>query len=414
MDRDRDYRKRRERSRRAGVTARPIAVRFGTLHDNAGAPKTRGVLIVESGRIVRIDDADAALPEGAIVLEAPCVVPGLINAHVHLEMSGEAQTQSVFVLTTPTQRALVCAENARRSLVAGVTAVRDLGSTEQLAIDVRDAVNAGTLAGPAIVPAGRAITMTGGHGWFIGREADGEWDVRKAVREQRKAGAECIKFIATGGVLTKGAVPGIEQLCEDELRAGIDEAHKHGLRCAAHAIGTSGIKNALRAGIDSIEHGHLVDDEAIELFKERNAYLVPTLAAIACIVEGGEDSGMPEFVLRKAREIATSAEANLRRALTAGVKFAGGSDAGTPFNYHDAYAYELELMQSMLGMSAPQALRTATASAADLLGIERGTLAPGAVADLVLLRHDLESDARPFREPLAVIKEGNLVFERRH
>ena len=155
-------------------------------------------------------------------------------------MRGEAQTTSVFVLTTPTQRALACAENARRTLFSGVTAVRDLGSTENLAIDVRDAVAAGTLPGPTVVAAGRAICMTGGHGWFIGRQADGEWDVRKAVREQRRDGADCIKFIATGGVLTKGAVPGIAQLSEDELRAGIDEAHKHGMRCAAHAIGTSG------------------------------------------------------------------------------------------------------------------------------------------------------------------------------
>ncbi|MBD5636130.1 MAG: amidohydrolase family protein, partial [Candidatus Eremiobacteraeota bacterium] len=172
-------------------------------------------------------------------------------------------------------------------------------------------------------------------------------------------------------------------------------------------------KNALRAGIDSIEHGHLLDDEAIALFIERGTYLVPTLAAIACIVEGGEDAGMPDFVLRKARDIAGHAEENLRRARAAGVRFAGGSDAGTPFNYHDGYAYELELMQSMLGMSAREALHASTVGAADLLGLERGTLAPGAHADLVLLAHDIASDARPYREPLAVIKNGAVAFERR-
>ncbi len=391
----------------------PLAIRFGVLHDHAGKePKRNGVLIVEGGRVARVGGPETPLPDSARVLAAPCVVPGLINAHVHLEVRGEAQTTSVFVLTTPTQRALACADNARRTLFSGVTAVRDLGSTESLAIDVRDAIAAGTLVGPTIVAAGRAVCMTGGHGWFIGRQADGEWDVRKAVREQRRDGADCIKFIATGGVLTKGAVPGIEQLSEDELRAGIDEAHKHGMRCAAHAIGTGGIKNALRAGIDSIEHGHLVDDEGIALFLESGAYLVPTLAAIKCILEGGEDAGMPDYVLRKAREIAENAEANLRRARAAGVRFAGGSDAGTPFNYHDAYAYELELMQSMLGMSAAEALRTATVDAAELLGIARGSLAPGAVADLVVLGSDIASDARPFRDPLAVIKDGRLVYER--
>jgi len=183
------------------------------------------------------------------------------------------------------------------------------------------------------------------------------------------------------------------------------------MRCAAHAIGSGGIKNALRAGIDSIEHGHLVDDEGIALFLETGAYLVPTLAAITCIIEGGEEAGMPDFVLRKAREIAEHAATNLRRARAAGVRFAGGSDAGTPFNFHDAYAYEVELMQSMLGMSAREALHAATFAAADLLDLERGMLGEGAVADLLLLAADIESDARPFRAPAAVVKGGAVIFE---
>lgn len=389
-----------------------LALRFGTLHDGLGEPRQRGTLLIEGDRVARVGGADLEIPEGVRTIEAPCVVPGLINAHVHLEANGEAQTMTVFVLTTPTQRALVCAANARRTLEAGVTSVRDLGSTERLAIDTRDAINAGTIVGPNVVAAGRAVCMTGGHGWFIGRQADGEWDVRKAVREQLRDGADCIKFIATGGVLTKGAVPGIEQLREDELRAGIEEAHKHGLRCAAHAIGTGGIKNALRAGVDSIEHGHLVDDEGIALLLERKAYLVPTLAAIRCILEGGDDAGMPDYVLRKAREIAEHAETNLRRARAAGVLFAGGSDAGTPFNYHGAYAYEVELMQSMLGMSAREALRATTVGSADLLGLQRGTLGPNDVADLVVLARDIDDDPRAFRDPLLVVKGGAIAFER--
>jgi imidazolonepropionase-like amidohydrolase len=379
------------------------------LHDHLGEPKRNGVMLVAGERITHVGDGATVIPTGVRTIEAPCVVPGLINAHVHLEMSGEAQTTSVFVLTTPTQRALACAENARKTVYSGVTTVRDLGSTENLAIDVRDAVAAGRIPGPTVLAAGRAVCMTGGHGWFVGRQADGELDVRIAVREQRRDGADCIKFIATGGVLTKGAVPGIEQLDEDELRSGITEAHKHGMRCAAHAIGAGGIRNALRAGIDSIEHGHLVDDEGIALFLEHDAYLVPTLAAIRCIVESGENAGMPDFVLRKARDIAEHAATNLKKALAAGVKFAGGSDAGTPFNAHDAYAYELELMQSMLGMSARQALRTATVAGADLLAIDRGKLGVGNVADLVLLRSEIDGDARPYRAPIAVIKAGAIV-----
>ena len=392
--------------------ANALAIRFGKLHHNLGEPRSNGVVVIEGERIAAVGDSEMPLPEDARVVEAGCLVPGLINAHAHLEGSGEPNTMRVFVETNATQRAYACAENARRALEAGVTSVRDLGATGTLAIDLRDAIGAGKLPGPNIVAAGTAICMTGGHGWFIGRQADGPWDVRKAVREIRHAGADCIKFIATGGVLTKGAVPGIEQLSEEELRAGIGEAHTHGMRCAAHAIGTGGIKNALRAGIDSIEHGHLIDAEGIALALEHQTYLVPTLAAIRCIVDAGPEAGMPDFVLRKAREIAEQAETNLRAARAAGVKFAGGSDAATPFNYHHAYYYEVELMQTMLGMSAREALYATTVNSADLLGLPRGRIAAGDVADLLALERDIETDLRALRTPTLVVKSGAIAFQR--
>jgi imidazolonepropionase-like amidohydrolase len=394
------------------MNERPLAIRFGTLHHNAGEPRRNGVILIEGDKIASIGDGDK-IPSGARVIEGAAVVPGLINAHSHLEMSGEAQTTSVFVLTTPTQRAMTAAENARKSLQGGVTTIREIGSTENIAIDLRDAIAAGRLPGPTILAVGRPICMTGGHGWWAGREADGPWDVRKAVREQWRSGADGIKFIATGGVLTKGAVPGIEQLTEEELAAGIGEAHRHGMRCAAHAIGTGGIKNAIRAGVDSVEHGHLIDAEGIALMVERGTYLVPTLSAIQCIIDAGPDAGMPDFVLRKAREIAEHAATNLKAARAAGVKFAGGSDAGTPFNYHDAYAREFELLQSMLDMSPREALATVTASAADLLGVARGRLQPGEIADLLVLEHDIDKDPLALRNPIAVIKGGRVAHERR-
>lgn len=386
-----------------------LAIRFGTLYTNMGEPVRNGVLVVADGKIASIG---SDVPSGAQTLEAACVVPGLINCHAHFEASGEPAITTVFVMTTPTQRAYICAENARKALNGGVTTVRDLGSTENLSIDLRDAIVAGKVTGPTILAAGRAICMTGGHGWFIGRQSDGPWDVRKAVREQRLAGADCIKFIATGGVLTKGAVPGIEQLSEEELAAGIREAHVHGMRCAAHAIGTSGIKNAIRAGIDSIEHGHLIDEEGIGLMLEHGTRLVPTLCAIDRIVTAGPEAGMPDFVLRKANEIAVNAYTNLKAARAAGVKFAGGSDAGTPFNAHEDYWREVELMVSQLDMSWREALRVATADAADLLGVDRGSVREGAPADLLLLDADLESDARPLRTPRVVVKNGEIAFER--
>jgi imidazolonepropionase-like amidohydrolase len=389
-----------------------IAIRTGKLYDGTeAAPRTNVTVVVEDGRIARIVGNDERI-EAERTFEAASVVPGLINSHVHLEVNGEPDTQTFFLIRTPTERTLDAARNARLSLEAGVTTVRDLGGSESNAIALRDAVDRGQHPGPTIVPAGRAICMTGGHGFFLGREADGPWDARKAVREQRKAGATCIKLIATGGVLTKGAVPGLDQLSEEEMRAAIVEATTHGMRVAAHAIGTNGIKNALRAGVASIEHGHLLDDEAIELFKARDAYLVPTLAAVWRIFENVAGGAQPEYVVRKATEIYHRAGDNIRKAYRAGVKIAGGSDAGTPYNRHEDYAYEVELMSTVLGMTPQQALTAATSTAADLLGVDAGVLAEGRRADLLVLAGDAGADVRALRDPRVVIKAGAVAFER--
>jgi imidazolonepropionase-like amidohydrolase len=389
-----------------------IAIRTGKLYDGtAAAPRENVTIVVENGRIARIAGNDERA-DAQRTFEARSVTPGLINSHVHLEVNGEPDTQTFFLIRTPTERTLDAARNARLALEAGVTTVRDLGGSESNAVALRDAIAAGQHAGPTIVPAGRAICMTGGHGFFLGREADGPWDARKAVREQRKAGATCIKLIATGGVLTKGAVPGQDQLSEDEMRAAVAEAGTHGMRVAAHAIGTNGIKNALRAGVTSIEHGHLLDDDAIALFKERNAYLVPTLAAVWCIYENIAGGAQPDYVVRKATEIYQSAGDNIRKAWRAGVTIAGGSDAGTPYNKHENYAYEVELMSTVLGMTPQEALTAATSTAAALLAVDAGVLAEGRPADLLLLSGDAGSDVRALREPRVVIKAGAVAHER--
>jgi imidazolonepropionase-like amidohydrolase len=389
-----------------------LAIRAGALCDGTAAPPRSNVtLLVDDGRVAQILPGDAAF-EADRTLEAACVVPGLINCHVHLEVNGEPDIQLPFVLRTPVERVLYAAQTARRALEAGVTTVRDLGASDGIAIAVRDAIVRGEHPGPTVLPAGRALCMTGGHGFFIGRETDGPWDARKGVREQRKAGAACVKLIATGGVLTKGAVPGQDQLTEKEMRAAVDEAHTHSMRVAAHAIGTNGIKNALRAGVDSIEHGHLLDDEAIALFAERGTALVPTLAAVACICENAKDGGMPDFVVRKATEIFERARENIARAWRAGVRIAGGSDAGTPYNYHQNYAYELELMVTMLGMAPLESLRAATSVAAGLLGVEAGVLTEGRPADLLLLDRSVADDVRAVREPRVVVKAGAIAHER--
>ena len=379
-----------------------MIVRTGAFYDGTlEAPRRNVDVVFEDGAVREIRDAG-----GDFDREAACVTPGLVNAHAHVEMSGEPDAMATWQTFTPMQRMLHAVENARKSLKAGVTSIRDLGAGDGIAIELRDAIEQGRVPGPRMSAAGRVLCMTGGHGWPIGRFVDDPWDARKAVREQRFSGADCIKLIATGGVLTKGAVPGVAQLTEAEMTAACDEAHRHGMRVAAHAIGTQGIVDALRSGVDSIEHGHMLNDEAIALFKERNAYLVPTLSAPACILEHAEHGGQPDYVVRKAREINEHMLRNIRRAFEAGVRVAGGSDSGTPYNYHEKYADEVVLMQRLLGMSALQALHAATAVAAELLGIHRGVLAPGEPADLLLLGTDIDRDLGALSRPVAVFKGG--------
>lgn len=382
-----------------------MIVRAGLLYDGTlDAPRRNVDIVIEDGRIAALREAG-----GDCDFTAPCVTPGLVNAHVHLEMNGAADTMGAYRATSVTQRAYIAAESARKSLEGGVTTVRDLGASNNIAIDLRDAIDRGSLTGPRISSAGTVLCMTGGHGWFVGRTVDSPDDARKAVREQLWHGADCIKLIATGGVLTKGAVPGNAQLTEDEMRSACDEAHRHNMRVAAHAIGANGINNALRAGVNSIEHGHMLDDEAIGEFKNRSVFLVPTLTAPTCILENAEGGGQPEFVVRKARQINEAMLTNIRRAYENGVRVAGGSDAGTPFNYHDNYAYEVELMHRLLGMSPQQALHAATAVAAELIGLHRGIVAAGEPADLLLLDGDVGADVRALRRRNHVVKAGTVV-----
>lgn len=384
-----------------------MILRAGILYDGTlDRPKTNVDLLIDSGRVAAVRSAQEGVEADR---SAPCIVPGLVNAHVHLEMSGEPDTMGTFRSTTAHQRLLRAAANARNTLRAGVTTIRDLGSSHGIAADIRDAIESRLIEGPRMRVAGAALCMTGGHGWFVGRAIDSPWDARKGVREQMAAGADCIKLIATGGVLTKGAVPGNAQLTPEELTAAVDEAHRHGLRCAAHAIGTRGINNALRAGIDSVEHGFLLDDESIELLRAGTACIVPTLTAPRCILEHAHDPGQPAWVAQKATAVSERLAETFARAYRAGVRFAGGSDAGTPFNGHASYALEVEEMQRVIGMSAQQALHAATAVAASLIGLTAGTLTQGDDADLLLLDADIGADSRPLRAPAAVMKAGTFV-----
>ncbi|HEY3879110.1 MAG TPA: amidohydrolase family protein [Trebonia sp.] len=353
-----------------------------------------------AGRVTEIDGSGYSL------------LPGLINCHVHLCNDGSADTVRQVRDDSVPVATLRAVNNLGTALRAGVTTVRDCGAADDVAIELARAVADGLVTGPRILAAGRVITMTGGHGHFIGREADGPDAVRRAVRTELKAGADFIKAMATGGVLTPGVEPDHGGLAEDELRWVARTARSAGRRTACHAIGARGIKNALRAGIDSIEHGFHLDDEALELAVGNGTFLVPTLVAIESITANAGRPELPAWVIRKAQAESGAHRAAFGAALAAGVSIAAGTDAGTPFNPHGDLARELGLMVDY-GMTPLQAIVAATASAARNLGIHRevGTIADGKQADLIMVAGDPAADVSRLGQVALVMRHGQVVHD---
>jgi len=361
---------------------------------------------VEDGEIVSVgsvSDADEELD-----VSGKFVAPGLIDSHIHSSMDGRPDVTS---LNGDSEMMLSyrAVSNLRDALHAGVTTVRDLGSPTTLALDAADAVESGLIDGPRILACGQNVVMTGGHGHWFGREADGEAEVRKAVREQLKRGADVVKCMATGGVLTDGAITGSPELDEGELTTLVETAAAKHVPTAAHAHGTEGIKNAVRAGISSIEHGTFMDREAAEMMADRGTYWVPTAKASYGIVEHGTEAGIPEYAVEKAEDAIDSVADAFEYAMDAEVPIAMGTDAGTPFNFHGDIPEELELMVEY-GMSPEAALEAATVNAADLLGLsDVGLVEEGYRADLVVLDSDPREDERTWQSPEKTVCNGNVV-----
>src|SRR5437660_5825711 len=315
------------------------------LDGSGGPPVAARSVVVENGRIAAVVAAAAAPSGTTLRLDGLTLLPGLINCHVHLCFGGDADPAAVMMRESYPSTVIRAVLRARATVEAGITTVRDLGGRDYAELSVRDAIRQGLIAGPRVLCAGKGVCMTGGHGWnMIGREADGPDDVRKAVREQLKAGADVIKLIATGGVMTPGVEPGSPQLTLEEMRAGVEEARKSGRLTAAHAQGSAGIADAVEAGITTIEHGIFLTDEIIASMKRKGVFLVPTLAAPAAISAGGLAAGIPEFMVRKSETVAAHHLASFQRATQAGVFIAAGADSGTPFNPHGSLLPELELM----------------------------------------------------------------------
>jgi len=355
-----------------------------TLIDGTGNEPINTSFTVEDGRIIEIGDNLKADKE--IDLDGKYIMPGLINSHVHITMEPIGDPFVLIMNESDAKAAIRGVKNLNKQLKSGTTYFRDLGASNGVDIDLRNAVNEGLIEGAEFKCAGSVVTMTGGHGWPIGREADGVDETRKAAREQLKKGSDLVKIMATGGVMTTGVEPGSPQLSMEEMKAAVEEAHKAGKKTASHAQGTQGIKNAILAGIDSIEHGLILDEEAVDMMYENNTYLVPTLVAPYVIVEKGVEAGIKKDSYEKAVSIMESHIKSFKMSYEKGVKIAMGTDAGTPFNTHDMAWMELKLMIEY-GMKPMDAIVSSTRNSAELLDIldDYGTIEKGKFADFLIL-----------------------------
>jgi imidazolonepropionase-like amidohydrolase len=385
------------------------------LIDGSGAPPAAGrAVVVEAGRIVAVVDERAAPPGHTVRLDGLTLLPGLVNCHVHLCFGGEADPATAMLTDPYATTVIKAALRARQSVEAGITTVRDLGGRDYAELSVRDAIRGGLVPGPRVLCAGRGICITGGHGWhLVGREADGPDDVRKAVREQIKAGADVIKIFATGGVMTPGVDPASAQLTLDEVRAAIEEARKAGRRTAAHAAGTDGIANCLEGGITTIEHGIYLTEALGQRMARDGVPLVPTLIAPEAIAAGGVAAGIPEFAVRKSEVVRDRHLESFRMALRLGVPIAAGTDAGTPLNRHGSMVPELALMVKA-GQPPLAVIRAATAAAASALGLEHetGRVAPGLAADLLAVAGDPAARIEALDEVRLVMAQGRMIVNR--
>jgi len=404
-----------------------IAIRAGRLVDvAAGALLEDRRLLIEGERVVSVAPWSGDAPDGSEVIDLSdfTVTPGLFDCHTHVADNVQASSYVDTLTRSGAEQAFVGVENARATLEAGFTSCRDVG-TFRAFVDValRNAIDRGVVPGPRIAVAGAYITVATGGGEITGLAPDVEIprefrfgvvssipEARARVREILNRGADHIKVIATGAVLAPGTKPGVPEFTEDELRAIVEEAANYGAFVVAHAHGAEGIKRAVRAGVRSIDHGSLIDDEGIALMAERGTYLVADIYNGDFIAEEGAREGWPQETLRKNEETTQAQRDGFRRAVEAGVKIAFGTDSGV--YPHGWNARQLPYMVRH-GMTPMQAIRSATLTAAELMGWQDrlGSLDPGKLADAIAVRGDATSDVGAF-ENVAFVMRGGVVVKR--
>ena len=413
----------------ASAAQEVVAIRAGRLVDvERGAVLRDHLIVVRGDRIISVEPASARPPAGARVIDLGrhTVVPGLIDCHAHLVGSILSASPAAPLETSAAEDAFAGVRNARATLLAGFTTVRDVGTYRALVdVALRDAINNGTVIGPRMAVAGAYVTVSGGGGEITGiasdvvlpRElrfgvANSADEVRERVRLILNGGADLIKLIATGAVSVPNSTPGAPEFTEAEMRAAVEEAGRQGKFVSAHAHGAIGIKMAVRAGVRSIEHASYLDDEGIALMKERGTWLVADIwNGEWFAAQGKQDDWDPE-ILRKFAETTETQRAGFRKAVQAGVKIAYGTDSG--IYPHGLNASQLPVLVKF-GMTPMQAIQSATIEAARLLGWEDrvGSIAPGRWADLVAVEGDALADLGRFMDPVLVMKGGRIYKDGR-
>jgi imidazolonepropionase-like amidohydrolase len=402
---------------------KPVVLKAARLFDSrAGKLVSPGLVVIQEGKVVATG-ASASVPEGAEVLDLgdATLLPGFIDAHTHITGEpGEDWRQDVidsFQRTLP-ERTLEALPLARATLMAGFTTIRNLGASDFVDVGLRNGIRRGWAVGPRILTATTGLGSTGGHcdsgnSWRKGLLveessrgiANGPDALRAKVRENLKYGADLIKVCATGGVLSRNDDVDSPQLTQAELDAIVDEAHARKRKVAAHAHGAEGIKRAVRAGVDSIEHGSFLDDESIDLMRRNGTYYVPTTLALQGVKERMDKGLLPPETVKKAQAAISRHRESLRKAIAKGVRIAFGTDAGV--FAHGRNGEEFALLVDA-GMAPAQALRAATAVNAELLGLtdSLGVLEPGKLADVIAVPGDPLQDIRRTQQVFFVMKEG--------
>jgi imidazolonepropionase-like amidohydrolase len=380
-------------------------------------PITRGAIVIEGTRIAAVGaEASVRAPRGARVLDAGggTVIPGLINLHDHTTRKGLRQPatglsfrdEGKLALSEPYEFLVLRAANGvLAELQSGVTTIRDFGLPGATAIAVKRGINAGLIPGPRMVIAVNPVAITGGHAYQWAREADGADDVRRAVREQIRSGADCIKLMASGGLIGfPDEDPDVPELTLEEMTAGIEEAHKFHRRTAAHAYPAVAIKNAVLAGIDSIEHGVYLNEECVALMRKRGVALVPTISGLSHLPYQFESIGRSDLYQEVIDRVIRPHGDAIRMAIEAGLRVGTGSDTGGEL------VEEMELIQEAAGLSNLDCIRAATRVSSEIVGLERqiGTLEVGKAADLVVIGGQPLDSLADLRRPRWVVRDGRV------